>query len=301
MVSEIVQVLCRPIGKSGWRRLGVILAAACMVVAPSGRSMAQSDVPARSDFEVIDDVAYGPSPSQRMDIYLPPDLQNAPALLMVHGGAWMVGDKATADVVANKARHWLAKGYVFISVNTRLVPEADPIEQAEDVARALAAAQSMSGVWGGDPDRFALIGHSSGGHVVALLAADPEITTAQDARPWLGTIVLDSGGFDMPEIMGRRHMDFYDQAFGADPDFWRAASPTHRMAVAPDPMLLVCSSLSKTSCPQAQTFAEAVAETGGRATVLPVALSHMALSNDLGLPGSYTGAVDSFLEELSLP
>ena len=39
---------------------------------------------------------------------------------------------------AGKAGDWLPKGYVLVSTNYRLVPDADPLAQARDVARALA-------------------------------------------------------------------------------------------------------------------------------------------------------------------
>jgi len=261
-----------------------------------------------ASFNVIEDVAYGASPWQTMDVYLPPDLGEAapPVIVMVHGGAWMSGDKRTEDVVANKAAHWLERGYVFISVNYRLWPDADPVAQAQDVARALATAQGMAGMWGGNPpaggpDRFVLMGHSSGGHLVSLLAADPAIASAKGAKPWHGTIVLDAGSYDIVEIMGRGHARFYDQAFGADPAYWKTASPIHRLSATPAPMLLVCSDLGGRSCGQARAFADAVTRHGGRAEVLPVKLRHMPLNADLGLPGGYTDGVDAFLKSLGLP
>lgn len=281
----------------------VVVAVAAPETSPAG--------PAFSDFNVVADVAYGDSPWQTMDVYLPPKPANSgtagpPVILMVHGGAWMSGDKRTESVVANKAAHWLGKGYVFISANTRLVPDADPFAQAEDVAKALATAQRMAGMWGGspgadEPEPFVLMGHSSGGHLVSLLAADPEIARAHGAAPWLGTVVLDAGAFDIVEIMGRDHADFFDQSFGNDPDFWVAASPIRRIADNPAPMLLVCSSLGTLSCAQANAFAKAVEKHGGRTEVLPVKLRHMAIDGELGLPGDYTAGVDAFLSSLGLP
>jgi len=93
----------------------------------------------------------------------------------------------------------------------------------------------------------------------------------------------------------------FAEAFGKDPQFWSDASPIHRLAESPAPMLLVCSSRSHDACDWADDFAEKVDESGGKATVLPIALAHMAINNDLGLPGAYTTAVDSFLKSLGLP
>ncbi len=250
---------------------------------------------------MIEDVTYGDDFRQTMDVYLPEKAEDPPVILMVHGGAWAGGDKRTESVVADKAAHWLRRGYVFVSVNTRLVPDAGPVAQAEDVARALAAAQAMAGTWGGSADRFVLMGHSSGAHLVSLLAADPALAAAHGAKPWLGTVSLDAGAYDIVEIMGRGHADFFDRAFGADPAYWKRASPIHRLTGKPAPMLLVCSSLGGRSCAQAEAFAKAVGAKGGAADVLPVPLRHMAIDDDLGLPGEYTDGVDSFLKSLGLP
>ncbi|HKU93926.1 MAG TPA: alpha/beta hydrolase, partial [Vineibacter sp.] len=98
---------------------------------------------------VIRDVAYGADPAQRMDVYLPARPRAAPILFMVHGGGWAIGDKAGASVVANKIAKWLPEGFIVISVNYRLLPDAHPLTQADDVASALAAAQSKASSWGG--------------------------------------------------------------------------------------------------------------------------------------------------------
>jgi acetyl esterase/lipase len=246
-------------------------------------------------------VAYGPSPAQRMDVYRPAAARGAPVLFTVHGGAWVVGDKANANVVVSKVPHWLPRGYIFVSVNYRMLPQADPLEQAEDVARALAAAQAKARSWGGDPARFVLMGHSAGAHLVALIAADPAIAARHGARPWLGTIALDSAAFDVAAIMRAPHPPLYDRAFGQDPQFWRRASPIHRLAAAPFPMLLVCSSRRSVPCPQAHAFADKARAKGARATVLAVAMTHAEINRDLGLPGRYTAAVDAFLRSLGLP
>ena len=277
-------------------RLANALALAAVAVFMTGQAMAQQ----RPGTAVIRDLPYGPSTAQRMDIYLPAHPQNAPVLFMVHGGGWARGDKTATNVVANKIARWVPQGYIFISVNNRLLPEADPLEQADDVAKALAVAQSGARSWGGDPARFVLLGHSAGAHLVALLAADPAISARQGAKPWPGTIALDSAALDIVEIMQRGHFRLYDSAFGADPAYWRNASPIHRLTAATAPLLLVCSSRRTDSCPAAQRFAEKAISKGGRATVLPVALTHGEINNELGLPGPYTNDVERFLQSLGL-
>jgi acetyl esterase/lipase len=131
-------------------------------------------------------VAYGGDAAQRFDVYAPREAKGAPVIFMVHGGSWFYGDKRETAVVEHKVERWAPKGYVFISVNYRMVPKADPLEQARDVARALAFAQSRAKEWGGDPSKFILMGHSAGAHLVGLLSANPAEAVKLGAKPWLG-------------------------------------------------------------------------------------------------------------------
>ncbi|WP_411881849.1 alpha/beta hydrolase [Polaromonas sp. YR568] len=246
------------------------------------------------------DLPYGQDARQRMDVYLPAQAANAPVIVMVHGGAWMVGNKAMPRVVENKVAWWVKrKGYIFVSVGYRLMPQADPLLQARDVATALARAQGLAASWGGDPAKFILMGHSAGAHLAALLAASPALARQAGARPWLGTVALDSAALDLERIMNARHMGFYDRVFGADPAYWRSVSPSSVLAAGAAPMLLVCSTQrADGSCAQSRDFADKVKAKGGRAGVLPQDLTHEQVNTTLGLPGAYTEAVDGFIADL---
>ena len=241
------------------------------------------------------DIAYGENAAQRMDVYIPQGARGAAVVFMVHGGAWFLGDKAAGNVVKNKAERWLAKGMIFISVNYRLMPEAGPLAQAEDVAMALGKAQEMAESWGGDAGRFVVMGHSAGAHLVALLAAAPEIGKGHGVRPWLGTVMLDSAAMDVEKIMKARHARFYDKAFGSDEAYWKKASPVQRLTGKAGPVLAVCSTQRKDSCEQARGFAEKVKSLGGKASVLPEDLSHAEINRELGAAGAYTESVEEFL------
>ncbi|HWQ08100.1 MAG TPA: alpha/beta hydrolase [Holophaga sp.] len=251
--------------------------------------------------KVLRDLPYGSSRQERMDVYLPAKVTGAPVILMVHGGAWRTGDKDSRNVVENKVARWVQRGFIFISVNYRMLPIADPLEQAEDVAKALAAAQGKAASWGGDPSKFILMGHSAGAHLVSLLTAAPGRAYALGARPWLGTVSLDSAAIDVAAVMNRRHLRLYDSAFGSDPAYWRSVSPIDALSRDALPMFLVCSStrIDKPSA-QAQRFAAKAAAMGVRAEVLEEALSHMQINRSLGQPGDYTIAVERFMGSLDL-
>ena len=249
--------------------------------------------------KVLRDVKYGPALRQALDIYLPANpptnMRGAPVMVMVHGGGWVIGDKSNKGVWREKVAHWGAQGYIFVSVNYRMLPVADPLEQARDVARAIAWVQENAARHGGDATRMVVMGHSAGGHLVSLLAADPTLAAEHGARPWRGTISLDTAAFDVVDIMTNRHARLYDRAFGDDPALWHATSATARLKPHPRPFLLVCSTQRARSCARNEAFAQALTAKGGTSTLLPLDLAHNQINTELGRPGAYTRAVDGFL------
>ncbi|MBV1857456.1 MAG: alpha/beta hydrolase [Nannocystaceae bacterium] len=284
--------------------LGLSCLVSCMEFLPACADQTMSnhsEAPATqlSGDRVLKDVEYGPGSDHRLDVYRPVDAADAPIAVLVHGGAWQKGDKAEPGFISRKAEYLVGHGFVVVSVNYQLLPP-DPLRQADDVARALAFVQAQAPGWGGDAQRTVLIGHSSGAHLVTLLAADPSLAAAHGAKPWLGSVALDSAALNVERIMRRRHFPFYDRVFSEDPARWREASPWHRLRTAPGPMLLVCSSQRPASCGQAHAFAEKVDELGGQARVSEIDLSHRELSLELGVPGTYTETVDAFLRTLEL-
>lgn len=251
-----------------------------------------------ANVHVIRDVAYGSDGSQRFDVYAPQQAHDAPVIFMVHGGAWAVGDKAARAVIENKVVRWVSRGFVLVSINYRMLPNTAPLEQAKDVARALAAAQDQAASWGGDRTKFILMGHSAGSHLVLLLSASPRMAGELGATPWLGTVALDSAAFDVVQIMQARHPRVYDRAFGQDADYWRAMSPFHTLEAGAQPMLLVCSIPRATSCAQAERFANKATSLGMQAVVLRQDRSHKDINQRLGEEPQYTEAVESFLRGL---
>ncbi|MBK8160270.1 MAG: alpha/beta hydrolase [Rhodospirillaceae bacterium] len=243
-------------------------------------------------------IAYGADRNQRFDVYLPANPQNAPILFMVHGGGWKRGDKDARGVVDNKIARWLPKGIIFVTVNYRMMPEEEPLVQAEDVAAALAKVQALAPSWGGDPDNVILMGHSAGAHLVTLITMAPEIATAAGARNWKGTVSLDSGAMNVPAIMTKRHLGLYDEAFGDDPAEWEAVSPYHRVKGPTLPVFAICRKRGDVSCPANQELAKKAIDLGGKIEVLPMALTHGEINLELGKPGAYTDRVETFMRGL---
>ncbi|MGV2866314.1 alpha/beta hydrolase [Achromobacter sp. AGC39] len=248
---------------------------------------------------VLADQRYGPDPAQIADVYLPdastPRARPAPVLVVVHGGSWKGGDKATPDVVQDKLAYWLPRGYAVISVNTRLMPQARPAAQAEDLGRAIAWIAGQAGRWQVDPDNLFVMGHSSGGHLLTLLAADAAMRQRTGAPLWRASIILDGAGFDLLDVMPRPHAPFYDEAFGADPAEWAQASPAAQLTGPQPPALFVCSTLRPDPCRRAQRYADLLTAHGGQAALFGVARNHAQVNADVGADNEATRAINAFI------
>ena len=104
-----------------------------------------------------------------LDIYMPAvadPCQGVPIVIWVHGGAWMVGDKANGDSQV-KAKHINSMGYGFIIVNYRLSPDLrtdpqlNPVrikfpDHPNDVGAAVAWVHKNISGQGGDPIKGSL-------------------------------------------------------------------------------------------------------------------------------------------------
>lgn len=248
---------------------------------------------------VLRNVSYGADARQKLDVYLPAK-PTGPLILMVHGGAWAVGDKASPDVVRQKVKHWVdGMGYVLVSANYRLLPAAKPVDQAGDVARALAYVQQQIPKWGADPKRVVLMGHSAGAHLAMLLHASPDMVAQAGAQPWRVTVSLDSAAMDVEQLMNAPHPRLYDRAFGADPAYWKAASPYHHVAAPGAPaLLMICSKLrADDPCAQALHFEKKAAHFKHYITIWGRDLNHADINRELGAPGMYTDLVTNWLKD----
>ena len=247
--------------------------------------------------------AYGDAAKERLDIFLPEQGAKpntaAPIIIMVHGGAWCVGDKSSQEVIANKTSRWLPRGFIFVSVNYPMIPDgANVIAQAESIARAIAYIQQNAEKWGGDNKKIILMGHSAGAHLASLLTADISLGAKFNLQPWLGTVALDSAVLNVTDLMANKHLAFYDDAFGTDENLWKKASPFNQLSSHSLPWFGVCSTKRQASCSQAHAFADKAASLGIDAQVLEEDLKHKEINSQLGIPGYYTYLVEQFMRKL---
>ncbi|MFI0482466.1 alpha/beta hydrolase [Actinomadura sp. 9N215] len=116
--------------------------------------------------------AYGKAAAQRVDAYwrdAGPRATPRPAVLILHGGYWMGGDKGAGWKYF--ARRLTEQGFVVLSANYRLAPKAQWPAQRDDSLSALAFIKRHARLWNVDPRRVGVIGSSAGGHLATQLGA----------------------------------------------------------------------------------------------------------------------------------
>jgi acetyl esterase/lipase len=206
-----------------------------------------------------------------------------------------VGDKRA---VGAKLGLFRDLGAAVVSVNYRLSPPpatrgADRVQHPdhiEDVADAVAWVSDHAPSFGADPERIVLVGHSAGAHLVALAGADPDVLAAAGVADGAVrcVVALDTEGYDLAERVARGGPSsvLVRNAFGDDPEVWRAASPlTHVGDGAPVRFLVVTRGLPGRRA-EAARFVDAVLGAGGDATLVTASgYTHADVNRRLGEPG----------------
>ncbi len=258
---------------------------------------------------VVRDVAYVDDPVsdlQRLDLYAP-RRPNAcievPIVVWVHGGGWAKGDKRGA--ATTKAALFNDLGYVFVSLNYRLsAPVGDPSrpmhpDHASDIGAAIAWLQANGGRYGGDGSQIALLGHSAGAHLVALVGTDPTYVTEAGGRisgiRCVGS--YDTASYDLVQRSAETRL--VANAFGSDEATLRDASPATHLGDRthlPDLQVVVRGTPDRRATQMA--FADAAEVAGARVTTLDaIGLSHGDVNRRIGAPGDtrMTPAVSDFV------
>jgi len=124
-------------------------------------------------------LAYGPLPRQTYDFY-EPRINVAgsprPALLVIHGGGYVTGDKSWAKAVAEKFCPW---GYVVVAMNYTLAGPSSPWPvQLADAMLALEHMRGPTTDWMNIRRPIAGFGVSAGAHLVSALHLQGDLPLA---------------------------------------------------------------------------------------------------------------------------
>lgn len=143
------------------------------------------------------DVRYGEGDGGTLDVF-PAAAPGAPVLVFIHGGYWRSLDKSDFSFVAPS---FTADGAMVVVPNYALCPGASVEHQALQMTQVVAWVHAHAAEHGGDASRLAVVGHSAGGHLGAMLLACrwKEVSPSLPPQPLAGTLSI-SGLYDLEPL-----------------------------------------------------------------------------------------------------
>jgi acetyl esterase/lipase len=227
------------------------------------------------------DVAYRPGARGRLDIYQPTRADGrAPVVVFLYGGGWDSGRKADYRFVgAALAR----QGFVVMAPDYRIYPQVRWPAFLEDSAQAVAWAHAHASIYGGDPERLFVMGHSAGAYNAVMLAVDPRWLAADGLDPkrdLAGCIGL-AGPYDFLPL----HSERLKIIFGP-PERLADTQPVNKLDGPPPPLFLATDAGDKVVDPGHTTrMAARVRANGGQVEVRQYpGLSHALLIGAVSPP-----------------
>ena len=147
--------------------------------------------------------AYGPSPSQRLDLFMPAEAEPGdppPLLVFIHGGYWQELSRADSSFAAPA---WVDQGVAFAAIGYTLAPKATLSEIVAECRQAVGWLRDPADEVGIDPERMVVAGNSAGAHLAAMVALTDDLASAAvlisgvfDLRPLVGTSIVEALDLD---------------------------------------------------------------------------------------------------------
>ena len=208
-------------------------------------------------------IAYGPDPQQRLDVYVPRGSAAAPLPVIVfwHGGRWKFGDKTDYRFVGAALA---GSGCVAVLANYRHYPQVKMPGFMDDAAQAALWSAAHAADFGGDPRRVFLMGHSAGAHMAALLTLDSRyFAAAGQTRPHIAGVIGLSGAYDFLPLLEADVQDMF-----GPPENYPLSQPINFVRAGAPPMLLVHGLDDATVLPKnSRNFAAALSACGASVTL----------------------------------
>jgi acetyl esterase/lipase len=137
---------------------------------------------------------------QTLDVYSPCKAKELPVVVWIHGGGWQGGDKSDVHI---KPEVFNGKGFVFVSINYRLLPKVDMATLTRDVAKSIRWVHDHIAERGGDPKRLLIMGHSAGAQLAALICTDERYLKEEGLSFAIikGCVPVDGDTYDIPAMI----------------------------------------------------------------------------------------------------
>jgi acetyl esterase/lipase len=243
------------------------------------------------------DVAYAKDhPAQHLDLYVPAVAKGFATVVFVHGGGLSSGDKRDEDY-GKVCSTFVTAGVACASINYRLLQDGAWPAAADDTATAFVWTERNIVLRGGDPKRIFLVGHSSGGRLVATIATDEQFAerahfAIADIRGVvvMGSIMRDQ---EFEDAVAKTPPEEVQRLFAAGPEYrgygtperYLDSWPMHHIHAGIPPFLFIIAEREKLQPPvlsSVEEFVAAAAKVGCRADYKIVPGRHMDEVRNLG-------------------
>jgi arylformamidase len=165
------------------------------------------------------DLRYGEQAGETLDLF-PTTQADAPVLVFVHGGYWRSLDKQDVSFIAPA---FTAAGALVVVPNYALCPAVSIEHIALQMTHALAWVWRNAALYGGNPNRIAVAGHSAGGHLAAMMLSCRWKEVGADLPAQLvGGALSISGLYDLEPL---RHTTFLQPDLRLTPASVKRLSP----------------------------------------------------------------------------
>lgn len=164
----------------------------------------------KQGYHVERDIAYGENVRQKIDVYIPDDLEKpAPVMVFFYGGSWQFGSKKDYVFLGQA---FASKGIITVIADYRLYPEVYFPAFVEDGANAFHFVHEYIAEYGGDPNNLFLAGHSAGAFIAMMLTVDDHyLKQAHAQKSWIrGTIGI-AGPYDFLPLTDPKLIDLFSK------------------------------------------------------------------------------------------
>jgi acetyl esterase/lipase len=207
----------------------------------------------RAGVEVIRDIEFfrAAGRSLKLDVFQQDAAgDNRPALIYVHGGGWVFGDKK--DQGLPLCNHLASLGWVCFNINYRLSPGATWPEHLIDAKAAVAWVREHAADYGVDPRFISISGGSAGAQIAAMLVLTQGEESFQpgfeDEDASVQAVVTSYGVYDLTNRLGAHNPEFVSKMIGplvvkadieTEPEKFANASPRDHTEKADIPWLVI--------------------------------------------------------------
>ena len=188
-----------------------------------------------NDYIKITDRVYGTQARNTLDVYHPKGITatKKPVIVFFYGGCWGECNPLQKKDYLFVAQSLASRGYITVIPDYREYPEVNFSTLMSDASNAMHWVSQQISEYGGDPTRVFVAGHSSGAHIAAMLAMNPNYLNASIRKNIRGFIGL-AGPYDFLPLD-----EAYQHKLFAPQEQYAASQPINFVSSQSPPLLLL--------------------------------------------------------------